>query len=211
MSRTNDADARLFFPATARNREPIAAELAPRLPGAGTILEIASGSGEHIVEFAARFGATHPDLCWIPSDIEAEHLASIEAWTRAREVGARVATPLRLDVHDESWPLEGKLDAIYCANMIHIAPASASEGLLRGAATHLRSGAALFLYGPFTRDGRHTAPSNEAFDLRLRERNADWGVRDLETLSARAAALGLEREVVVEMPANNLFVVFRRD
>lgn len=195
-------DPRRFAPAAARNRDPILAVLRRVLPARGLVLEIASGSGEHAVHFAQAF----PGLAFQPSDPEADARASIDAWAGD---AANVRPALALDAAAWPWPLAAA-DAVLCINMIHIAPWAASEGLVRGAAAILPVGAPLVLYGPFRRGGRHTAPSNAEFDAGLRARNPAWGVRDLEAVAALAAQAGFGPPEVVEMPANNLVVVFRR-
>jgi len=205
-------DARLFASATDRNREPILAVLermlAPR-DGArgpdGDVLEIASGTGQHAVFFAARLSG----LTFQPSDPDAERRASIAAWVAESRVG-NVRAPLALDVTSETWPVERPVVAILCINMIHISPWEATLGLMRGAARWLAAGAPLYLYGPFMREGRHTAPSNAAFDADLRARDSRWGVRNLETVRDVAREHGFALDAVVEMPTNNLSVVFRR-
>ncbi len=196
------ADARRFAPAAARNREPILAVLREHLPASGTALEIASGSGEHAVAFAAAF----PSLVWQPSDPDPANRASIAAWIAA-EGTPNLLPPIDLDATAEIWPL-ATADAVVCINMIHIAPWAACLGLLRGAARLLAPGGLLYLYGPFKRDSAHTAPSNAAFDESLRARDPAWGIRDLGEVSEAAA--GFARPAVVAMPANNLSVLFRR-
>ena len=205
-------DTRLFAPATERNRDPILAVLtrllAPREGSTGRngdVLEIASGTGQHVAWFAARL----PDLRFQPSDPDPANRASIAAWVAEAAVG-NVRTPLALDVTAETWPVVHPVSAIMCINMIHIAPWAATDGLMRGAARWLAPGAPLHLYGPFMRAGRHTAPSNAAFDADLQARDARWGVRNLETVAEVARAHGLALDEVIEMPANNLSVVFRR-
>jgi SAM-dependent methyltransferase len=198
------ADARRIAPATARNREPILAVLRPQLPAAGTVLEIASGSGEHVVAFAR----TLPDLVWQPSDPSPEARDSIAAWTAAERL-QNVRPPLDLDVSMSDWAVDD-VDAVLCINMIHISPWGATEGLMRGAGRLLEPGGLLYLYGPFRRSGVATAPSNEAFDSDLRRRDARWGLRDLEAVADCAGAEGLILEQVVDMPANNLSLLFRR-
>jgi hypothetical protein len=193
---------KLDFPATGRNAAPILEVLTRVLPPEGSLLEIASGSGQHAAHFAPRF----PGLRWQPTDLEPEHLRSIEAWTA--EI-PNVEAPRQLDVV-ETWSVQGPYDAMFCANMIHIAPWEATLGLLEGAGGRLRNAAPLVLYGPFQRAGRHTAPSNEAFDTSLRRRDARWGVRDLDVVREHASRHGLDLDEVVQMPANNLTVVFRR-
>ncbi|MBL8698451.1 MAG: DUF938 domain-containing protein [Alphaproteobacteria bacterium] len=205
-------DARISAPATERNREPILAVLARVLAPrggaagfAGDVLEIASGTGQHVAFFAARL----PALSFQPSDPDAERRASIAAWVAEAGVG-NVRAPLDLDVMHEPWPVAHPVAAILCINMIHISPWEATLALMRGAGRWLPPGAPLYVYGPFMREGRHTAPSNAAFDADLRGRDPRWGVRNLETVSEVAHAHGLSLDEVVEMPANNLSVVFRR-
>ena len=197
-------DARRTAPHVARNAVPILEVLRDVLPAEGLVLEIASGSGEHVLAFARGF----PNLAWQPSDPDPVALASIEAW-RAAEGAPNLLAPLRLDAAAPDWPLE-RADAILCINMVHISPWSATLGLLDGAARLLASGAPLYLYGAYRRDGVLTAPSNEAFDRSLRERNPDWGVRRLEDVTAEAERRSLALDRVIEMPANNLSVIFRR-
>jgi hypothetical protein len=177
------------------------------LPARGLVLEIASGTGEH----AAAFAAALPALEFQPSDADAESLASIAAW-RQHSGAANLRAPLRLDVHEQPWTLPGvvAVDALLCINMIHIAPWSACLALLDGASLLLAPGAPLVLYGPYRERGVHTAPSNESFDASLRERDARWGVRDLDEVVAEAAARGFALAEVVAMPAHNRTVVFRR-
>jgi Protein of unknown function (DUF938) len=198
-------DARLIAPATARNREPIASVLRRHLAPSGLVLEIASGSGEHIVHFAATQSA---DLQFQPSDPDAGARASIDAWVESSGVTS-VLPAIALDAAAKTWPLQ-RADAVVCINMIHIAPWDAAIGLVRGAAEVLPVGGVLFLYGPFRRNGRHTATSNETFDRSLRERDPAWGVRDLEDVVKLALLHGFGQPVVEEMPANNLSVIFNR-
>jgi hypothetical protein len=197
-------DHRLQYPATERNRDAILDVLRGVLPEAGIVLEIASGSGEHVVHFARAF----PNLTFQPSDPEDAALHSIAAWTQ--DTGAaNVLPPVMLDAASDRWPV-GKADAILCINMIHIAPWRATEGLLREAAALLPQGAPLYLYGPYRQASVVTAPSNEAFDDSLKARNPEWGLRDLEIVAALARDSGFSAPVVTAMPANNLSVVFRR-
>jgi SAM-dependent methyltransferase len=198
-------DDRLHAPATLRNRAPLAAVLASWLPSAGTVLEIASGTGEHAVHFAAAL----PALAWQPSDPDAAHRRSIEAYRRT-EGTANLRPPLDIDAAAADWPLRQPIAAVVCCNMIHIAPWAAAEGLVAGAGRHLKPGGGLFLYGPFRRGGQHTAPSNAAFDASLRALNPAWGVRDLEVVAALAAAAGLAPPLVEAMPANNLSLWFAK-
>lgn len=200
----NGIDARLFAPATQRNRVPILDVLSRVLPGEGLVLEVASGTGEHAVWFAQHLRP----LQWHPSDADPAMRESIAAHARGSGVKS-LKSPLDLDVTAPHWPIS-RADAVVCINLIHIAPWSVAEGLIAGAARVLPSGGVLYLYGPYRRDGRHTAPSNAEFDRNLRSRNPDWGVRDLEEVTALAAQQGFELREVVEMPANNLSVVFAR-
>jgi hypothetical protein len=191
-------------PAAARNREPIAEILRAVLPPGGTVIEIASGTGQHAVHFARLF----PGLLWQPTDRDGEALASIAAWRE--EVGlANLLEPLRLDAAAPDWPVAAA-DAILCINMVHISPWEATLGLMRGAGCLLSPGAPLVLYGAYIRDGVPTAPSNLAFDQSLRARNPQWGLRTLEAVRAEAEKNGFAFERLFEMPANNLTVVFRK-
>lgn len=193
-------------PAALRNREPILAVLRRVLPRAGRVLEIASGSGEHALYFAGAL----PKLTWQPSDPDAAARDSIADWA-SEASGANLLPPLDLDVTRPGWQagVAAPVDAILCCNMIHIAPWAACLGLLDGARDLLGADRPLVLYGPFQRGGAHTAPSNAAFDASLRERNPAWGVRDLDVVEAEARSRGLALKCVIEMPANNLSVVFR--
>lgn len=197
-------DQRRFAPATTRNREPILAVLRESLPQSGLVLEVASGSGEHGVYFAHAL----PGLEWQPSDPSPDALASIEAWIAAKGPG-NLRAPLCLDAASDTWPISSA-DAIVCINMIHISPWEATEGLMRGAGRILAPGAPLCLYGPYKRGELPLEPSNAAFDESLRSRNPRWGLRELGDVRACAQANGFELERVVEMPANNLAVIFRK-
>ena len=198
-------DVRLFSPSTARNREPILGVLRQVLPPAGLVLEIASGAGEHAVHFARNL----PRLQWQPSDRDAAARASIEAWRESAAL-PNLLPAMALDVTAEPWPVD-RADAIVSINMIHISPWAATEALMRGAARRLPPDGIIYLYGPYRRGGRHTAPSNEAFDQDLRRRNPAWGVRDLDDVARVAQASGFRLRQTVEMPANNLSVVFGRE
>jgi hypothetical protein len=194
-------------PATARNRDPILAAIAPILPARGLLLEISSGTGEHAAFMAPRLP---PALLWQPSDLDPANLADIDAHARASGCD-RIQAAVLLDAMSAHWPVRSA-DAILCCNMIHIAPWVAAEGLFAGAARTLPREAPLILYGPFRRDGEHTAPSNAAFDDSLRQRNACWGVRCLDTeVTPLAQRHGFRRDAVLQLPANNLLVVFRRN
>jgi SAM-dependent methyltransferase len=196
--------ARLYAPAAARNRQAILGVLDRHLPPRGLVLEVASGTGEHIVHFAQA----HPALTFQPSDPEPQHRASIDAWSSALAV-ANIRPAIAVDVTAEAWPVEAA-DALVCINMIHVAPWAAAEGLMRGAGRLLPPRGLLYLYGPYRRGGQHTAPSNAAFDADLRGRNPAWGVRDLEAVAALASAQGFGEPHIVEMPANNVSLAFRK-
>lgn len=197
-------ESRRNAPATERNRDPILAVLRRALPTSGTVLEVASGTGEHIIHFAAAL----PALSWQPSDPDVQSRASIDAWVAHARL-PNIAAAIDLDAASDSWPVAGA-DAILCINMVHISPWEATEGLLAGAEKLLAPGAPLFLYGPYLRSDVPTAPGNLAFDQSLKARDSRWGLRDLDAVVARAASYRLALERVVEMPANNLSVVFRR-
>jgi len=197
-------DGRRHAPATQRNRDPILSVLRRVLPAHGTVLEVAAGTGEHALWFAASL----PKLAWQPSDADPDAVASIAAWREA-EGSPNLLPPLLLDVTSASWPVE-TVEAVFNANMIHISPWPACLGLLAGAGRHLAHGGVLVLYGPYRIGGKHTAPSNEAFDRDLKARNPAWGVRDLEAVVEAAACEGLMLEETVPMPANNQALVLRR-
>ncbi|AOH85408.1 SAM-dependent methyltransferase [Sphingomonas panacis] len=197
-------DARLSSPAALRNRDPILDVLKSVLPDSGTVLEIASGSGEHIVHFAAAL----PGLTWQPSDPSDTARASIAAWLTA-EQPANILPPLDVDASANDWPVAAA-DAVLAINMVHISPWAATLGLLAGASRLLPAGGPLFLYGPYRRGAEPMAASNIAFDADLKARNPEWGIRDLAVVAAAADTLGLSLDRVVEMPANNLSVVFVR-
>jgi SAM-dependent methyltransferase len=204
------SDARLDAPAFHRNHAPIWSVLSPHLEGRrGDVLELGSGSGQHLVEFARRA----PHIIWWPSDVDDMGLRSIAAWREHARL-ANLNPPLRIDIAQPNWEGgNGKLPpflAILCCNVIHIAPWRVAEGLFAGAAQRLRGDGRLFLYGPFMRGGKHTAPSNAAFDASLRRQNPQWGVRDLGDVLALAEGCGLALADVVQMPANNLTLVFER-
>jgi hypothetical protein len=195
---------RLTSAACDRNKDPILEVLRRVLPKSGLVLEIAAGSGQHAVHFSRAL----PMLTWQPSDADAAARASIEAWA-AGEALPNLMPPIELDVRKEPWPIE-RADAITCINMIHISPWAATLALMRGAGAILPEDGVLYLYGPYRVEGRHTAPSNEAFDAALRAHDAEWGVRDLGDVVKVASAEGLALVETVVMPANNLSVVFRK-
>jgi len=191
-------------PAALRNREPIADILADWLPTSGLVLEIASGSGEHVVHFAARF----PFLQWQPSDSNEDALASIAAW-RAESGLPNVLPPINIDAASRDWPID-RADALFNSNMAHISPWAASLGMLDGAARILPAGAPLILYGPWLKDDIETAPSNLAFDADLRRRDSDWGLRRVEDFASEAGKRGFELTDTRRMPANNMMLLFHR-
>ena len=197
-------DQRRSAPAAARNVAPIIAVLERWLPAQGSVLELASGTGEHAVAFARHF----PHLQWQPSDVSRDALRSIAAW---REEGGspNLAPPLTLDAADPEWPI-GHAGAVLSINMVHISPWSSALGLLDGASRVLEPGAPLILYGPWIEEGVDTAPSNLAFDADLRRRNPDWGLRTVEPFAAAAATRGLDLAERRAMPANNLMLLLRR-
>ncbi|NVE94597.1 DUF938 domain-containing protein [Altererythrobacter lutimaris] len=199
-------DAKRHAPATLRNREVIADVLAKELPSTGTVLEVASGSGEHAVYFAERL----PHLIWQPSDFQEEALASIIAW-QSEQGGANLKWPTVIDAaKPENWEVRSA-DAIFCANMVHIAPWSVTEGLFQGAGRLLATGAPLILYGPYYEDGVEPAPSNLAFDESLKARDPEWGIRQINAVDALAAQHDFKRTARHEMPANNLTLVYRKN
>jgi len=205
-------------PAAERNQAVILAELLRCLPAQGRLLEIASGTGQH----AAYCAAALPGWHWQPSDPDVGALQSIAGW-REQAAAPGLQPPLQLDVLQPRWPIESleslesintveaqRWDAIFCANMLHIAPWACCAGLMRGAGRLLAADGQLITYGPYRVKGEATAPSNEAFDASLRSRNAGWGLRWLHEVAAEAAAAGLALQHRVAMPANNLLLVFGR-
>jgi SAM-dependent methyltransferase len=204
-------DGRLDAAAFHRNHEAIASVLDPFLRGrTGDVMEIGSGTGQHAVAFARRL----PGIAWWPTDFNDKHLRSIAAW-RAHEKLADVRAPVRLDASAPDWQLQrlglpSQFLAIFCANVIHIAPWAVAEGLFAGTSRHLAADGRLFLYGPFKRDGVHNAPSNAAFDQSLRSRDSAWGVRDTADLKKLATANGLRYVELIEMPSNNAILVFQQ-
>jgi SAM-dependent methyltransferase len=208
-----EPDGRLDAPAFHRNHQAIRAVLQPFLAGkSGDVVEAGSGTGQHVVDFARHF----PDITWWPSDLNERHLKSIDAW-RAYAGLQNIRPPMRIDLSDPAWCSKmqdgrgpSNLLAVFCANVIHIAPWRVAEGLFAGAGRVLRADGRLYLYGPFKRDGRHTAISNAVFDSSLRQRNPEWGVRDVGDLERLAADAGLGLVEITEMPANNLILAFER-
>ncbi|MBR1151476.1 DUF938 domain-containing protein [Bradyrhizobium sp. JYMT SZCCT0428] len=208
-----EADGRLDAAAFHRNHAPIWEVLQKFLAGkSGDVLEAGSGTGQHVVHFASHA----PDIIWWPSDFNEAHLNSIAAW-RAHAGLPNIRPEMRIDLSDPTWCPQMRdgsgpsdLLAVFCANVIHIAPWRVAEGLFAGAARYLRSDGRLFLYGPFKRDGKHTALSNAVFDTSLRDRDPEWGVRDIEDVSSLATGVGLALIEAVPMPANNMILVFER-
>ena len=203
---------RQYAPATERNRQPILEILRQILPSSGTVLEIASGTGEH----AAFFAPNLANVRWLPTEQLSELRESIQAWGESVAAESLILPPLNLNVRDRPWPVEADnfaelpITAVVNINMIHISAWEMCGHLLAGAERVLAAGGVLYLYGPFKREGKQTAQSNEAFDLMLRDRNSEWGIRDLEAVVQLAEAHGFQLARTVEMPANNLSVVFHR-
>jgi len=195
---------RLLSPPGERNKGPVAQVLKQVLPDRGLVLEVSSGTGQHVIHFAHEL----PNLTWQPSERDQECLRSIAQWLAA-EKPVNVRPPLYLDVGEEPWPVSSAA-AVLCLNMIHIAPWAAGMALIRGASRILGSGGPLVLYGPFRRGSKHTSPSNEAFDTQLRAMDPAWGVRDQEDVTSFAEAHGFGPPEVREMPANNLSVILRK-
>ncbi|MEO6945024.1 MAG: DUF938 domain-containing protein [Nitrobacter sp.] len=208
-----EPDGRLDAAAFHRNHAAIWAVLEKFLRGkTGDVIEAGSGTGQHVVCFAGHT----PAITWWPSDLNDNHLRSIAAWIAHQNL-ANVRPPLRVDLSNPEWCAEmsdgrgpGKLLAVFCANVVHIAPWRVAEGLIAGAARYLQADGRLFLYGPFKRDGKHTALSNAVFDTSLRENNPEWGVRDIQEMTALAQRNGLTLTEIVDMPANNLILAFER-
>jgi SAM-dependent methyltransferase len=199
------ADGRLLSPSAARNQQPILAALGPLLEDrSGTVLEVGSGTGQHVAAFAAAF----PKLDWQPSDPIDANLDSIRAWAQLAAL-PNLRAPIRLDAAG-TWPDLGPLAAVLAINVIHIAPWAVAEGILRGAAGAMPAGALLIFYGPFAEGGRHTGDGNARFDAALRAENQDWGVRDIDNVTAAATASGFAGPELRHMPANNRLVCYRR-
>jgi hypothetical protein len=211
---SRQTDGRLDAPAFHRNQQAIRGVLERHLTGrSGNAIEIGSGTGQHIVEFARQF----PQITWWPSDLNDNHLASIDAWRHHSEL-SNIHPASRIDVSDPAWGDAmkgeggpGELLAVFCANVIHIAPWRVAEGLIAGAGSALRPGGMLILYGPFRRGGAHTADSNATFDASLRQRNPEWGVRDVEAVEKLTEHAALSPVEIAEMPANNLTLIFRKN
>ncbi len=196
---------RFSSPSALRNREAIWNILQAFLPEKGMVLEIASGSGEHAIHFAARL----PKLIWQPSDPSSKARASIREWSSEKRL-ENLLSPLDIDVTNEVWPVE-RADAILAINMVHISPWSATEGLMKGAGKLLPRDGCLILYGPYKQEGREFVESNVDFDNWLRNQDMQWGIRQLEEVAELAAQCSLKLSSVIDMPANNLSVIFRRN
>jgi cyclopropane fatty-acyl-phospholipid synthase-like methyltransferase len=197
-------DGRQHSASAERNRDPILAVLRRVLPAKGRVLELGSGTGQHVVHFAKAL----PGLRWQPTDVDPALRASIEAWVRLDGV-ANVDRPIALDIRSRPWPVTAA-DAIVCINVIHVSPWEVVPALFEGAAAILPPGGVLVTYGAYRRNGTHTAPSNERFDAQLRDHDPSWGIRDLEAIEAVARTRAFALEEDVAMPANNLTLVFRK-
>jgi len=197
-------DGRWFTESAERNKGPIVGELKRILPATGLVLEVASGTGQHVSYFAEAL----PNLVWQPSDADAAFRRSILAWVTHKRLG-NVLAPIELDVCRPPWPI-AQAEAVVCINMLHVAPWAATRALFAGADRILARDGVLFVYGPYRRFGGHTAPSNEAFDMQLRASDPDWGLRDIEAVVDLASEAGFALSEIIDMPANNLSVVFRK-
>jgi uncharacterized protein DUF938 len=195
---------RLSSPSAERNKGPISEVLAQLLPDGGVVLEVGSGTGQHVVHFARAM----PNLIWQPSERDADCLRSIRAWVSV-EALSNVRPPVHLDVSALPWPIDAAA-ALVCINMIHITPWSATEALFQGSRSLLSGRGLLCLYGPFKRQGQHTSPSNKSFDALLRRQEPEWGVRDIDDVSHLADQAGLDLHQTHEMPSNNLTLVFSK-
>ena len=198
------ADGRWVAPEAERNKGPILEVLQRVLPPRGLVLEIGSGTGQHVVHFAKALS----QLSWQPSDPDMENRQSIALWSRIEALG-NVRAPLALDVRERPWPIDAA-DAIVCINVVHVSPWAATLALFDGVREMLPPEGVLFLYGPYRRGGRHTAPSNEKFDADLRAHNPEWGLRDIDELAEVADRVGFALAEIVDMPANNFSLVFRK-
>ena len=203
------ADERLYFPATQRNKIHISRAISNFLPKKGSILEIASGSGEHGVFFQSLF----PFINWQLSDPNPTYRKSISSWIHYQGLTKKMSQPLDLEVNKKPWPLSAKfqetLQAIICINLLHISPWESTEAIFKGAKDYLRKHQILILYGPFKRNAKHTSHSNEIFDHTLKAQNKLWGVRDLDEINNKAKEIGFNVDEIIDMPANNLLVIYR--
>ena len=203
-------DYRLFFPATQRNKKYIGDVLSKILLPKGSILEIGSGSGEHGIEFQKRF----PEIIWQTSDLKLEYRKSISSWIDHERLNNKMPEPLKIDVKDTPWQIPSNvlhsLQGIISINMIHIAPWQCTESLFKESGKILKDRRFLLLYGPFKINNKHTCESNELFDKSLKSQNNDWGVRNLETVNEEAMINGFNQEQIIEMPANNIILIYRK-
>lgn len=202
------ADKRLYAPATERNRDVILEVLKLHHPGHGTLLEFASGTGQHAAHMADHFESAF----WQPTDIELDKIDSINAWRTMTAqkcmLPGQLFNVLDHDIHALSLP--APVTTVFSANLIHIAPWVVAETMIEKAGRALKEDGVLFLYGPYKRGGQHTSPSNESFDQSLKSRDATWGVRDLEAVQDVASTAGFHAPTIIDMPANNLSVIFRK-
>lgn len=205
MADSIDEHGLVLWPAPERNKQPILEQL-QRVLGAsdGLLLEVASATGQHAVHFVRHL----PGWTIQPSDYDSDYLETLRRRVEL-ESNPRLLLPVELDVTQPVWPIP-RADAIYNANMVHIAPWSVAEGLFHGAGTLLEAGAPLITYGPYQIDGRHTSESNQRFDQSLRDRDPEWGVRDLADLAVLAARHGLRERERVAMPSNNFLIVWEK-
>jgi len=205
-----DNEGRQFSPSAQRNAAPILKALKTCLPGNGTVLEVAAGTGEHSIIFAPAF----PNLSWLATDPAEDKIESIRAW-HLKKPSTNLLFPMKLDAAAKTWPVEGiglpaPITAIVCINMIHVSPWKAGKGLLAAAGRILPKGGILYLYGAFKKGGKHTAPSNVEFNTMLKKTNPEWGLRNMEDVAAEAKKHGLKLIKTIPMPANNFSVVFRK-
>ena len=200
----NDNKKALHFPSTSRNQDAIVEVIKDYLPASGLVLEIGSGSGEHIIYFASLF----PHLKWQPSDLDPENIESIKAWIH-NEMGGKtnIYQPLRIDISSFSLSID-IVSSVICINVLHISPWAVTEGLMRNVGKILKPGGVLYLYGPYRISGKHTAPSNEKFDHFLRLQDKEWGVRNIEDVCAEAEKNDLFLSIKIAMPSNNQSLVF---
>ena len=201
---------RLFFPATVRNREPILKVLSDFLPETGVVLEVASGSGEHAVQFQKQF----PNILWQSSDRNINHLKSITAWIEFENLKEKMPEPFNLNVENKPWQLPKKIvtpfSAIVCINLLHVSPWRCTKILFQESRRHLYENSPIIIYGPFKRNGDHTSNSNKDFDKILRRENMEWGIRNLEDVKEQALYNGFNEVAIIEMPANNLSIILKK-
>ncbi len=203
-------DHRLFFPATQRNKKYIGDVLSEILLKKGSVLEIGSGSGEHGIEFQKRF----PGITWQTSDPKLAHRKSISSWIKHEKLFLKMPEPLNIDVRENPWQITSKLreslQGIISINMLHIAPWNCTESLFKESGKLLNKGKFLILYGPFKIENKHISESNDLFDKSLKMENNDWGIRNLEELNLEASLNGFNQKRIIQMPANNLTLIYRK-